>query len=88
MSQTQKVWNHLLKCKFITVRKMSVKPFYINAPHAVIRDLRKKYGANMILDEWVTKTRKVYNGKGKEERVTLRFKKYFLNKMEDFGCTI
>ena len=43
MSQAEKVWAHLLKCKFITVRKMTVKPFYINAPHGVIRDLRKKY---------------------------------------------
>ena len=50
--------------------------------------LREKYGVNMILDEWITKTRKEYNGKGKEEKVTIRYKKYFLNKLEDLGCTI
>jgi hypothetical protein len=82
MSQAKKVWEYLLKCGFITARKMAVHPFYINAPHSVIRDLRKKYGAEMILDEWVTKTRKVYYGNGKEEKVTIRFKKYFLAKME------
>ena len=82
MSQAEKVWEHLLKCGFITTRKMAVHPFYINAPHSVIRDLRKKYGAEMILDEWIKKTRKEYNGNGKEEKVTIRFKKYFLAKIE------
>ena len=88
MSQAKKVWDHLLKHGSITARKMAERPFYINAPHSVIRDLREKYGASMILDEWITKTRKEYNGKGKEEKITIRYKKYFLNKVEDLGCTI
>ena len=82
MSQAKKVWEHLLEYGFITARRMAVHPFYINAPHSVIRDLRKKYGAEMILDEWIKKTRKEFNGNGKEEKVTIRFKKYFLAKME------
>ena len=66
----------------ITARKMAERPFFINAPHSIIRDLREKYGANMILDEWITKTRKEYDGEGKEVKVTARYKKYFLTKME------
>ena len=49
MSQAKKVWEHLLKHGSITARKMAERPFYINAPHGIIRDLREKYGANMIL---------------------------------------
>ena len=60
----------------------------ISAPHAVIRDIRdseylkKKYGIEDITDEWRTHTRKEYNGKGNEIKVTARYKAYFVKKLE------
>lgn len=84
-TQQTKVWEHLQKNGYITGRQMAEAPFYINASHAVIRDLRAKYGADTILDEWITKTRKEYDGNGKEHKVTIRYKKYFLSKMEGLG---
>lgn len=60
----------------------------ISAPHSVIRDIRdseylkKKYGIESITDEWRTSMRKEYDGEGKEVKVTVRYKQYFLKKLE------
>ncbi len=77
MTQQDRVLKYMQKNGSITSLEMFDK-FYIVAPHGIIRDLRKKY---TILDEWVTKTRKEYDGEGKEKKVTIKYKRYFLDKL-------
>lgn len=73
------VLNHLETKGKITTRQMEVHPFYINCPYRIIDDLRDRYGLS-ILDEYITKTKKVSIG-GKVQKVTDRYKKYYLEKM-------
>lgn len=80
MTQSDKVWKHLNKYGTITSLEMFTN-YYICCPHAIIRYLRKIYGNDSIKDTWIQKTRKEYNAKGKEETVTVRYKKYFLDKV-------
>jgi hypothetical protein len=44
--------------------------------------LKTKYGIEDITDEWRTTYRKEYNSKGKEVKVTIKYKQYFLKKLE------
>lgn len=89
MSQQERVINYL-KIKGdegISTLDMSQR-LYISSPHAVIRDIRKnymlktKYGIEDITDEWRTTYRKEYNSKGEEVKVTIKYKQYFLKKLE------
>ena len=82
-SQNKKVWDYLQKHNKITAYEMFDK-FNICHPPSRIRDLRRKYGYDTISDRWITKTRKEYDGEGKEQKVTVRYKEYFLQKMESF----
>lgn len=81
MSKNERVWQYLKAKGSITNLEIQ-KIFHSTCPHSIIRDLRKKYGYATISDKWVTKMRKEYNGSGKEVKVTIRFKEYFLKKME------
>ena len=81
MTQERRVLEHLQKHGSITSLDMFEK-FYICSPQAVIRNLRKKFGYDYINDLWVTKTRKERTTEGKERKVSIRYKQYFLAKME------
>ena len=81
MTQERRVLEHLQKHGSITSLDMFEK-FYICSPQAVIRNLRKKFGYDYISDLWVTKTRKERTTEGKERNVSIRYKQYFLAKME------
>lgn len=81
MSQHNKVWQHLLKYGSITSLEMFNR-YYICCPHAIIRDLRKLH-PEVIKDIWVDRTRIERNEggnnkKGKEKKVSIRYKMYFL----------
>lgn len=54
---------------------------HIGYPLAKIRDLRKQYGYETILDRWIIKT-KTETKNGKKYKVTQRYKQYFLNKLD------
>lgn len=79
-TQNQKVWDYLNKNGSITALEMFVN-FSICHPPARIRDLRKQYGYDVIKDEWITKKKKEIDDKGKEMMVTIRYKRYFLDKL-------
>ena len=81
MTQEQRVWEKLNKDGSITaIEVMNVAR--TTCPHGVIRNLRERYGYNTITDAWESKTKKEYTGGGKEQKVTIRYKRYFLNKLE------
>ncbi|MCM1339405.1 MAG: helix-turn-helix domain-containing protein [Muribaculaceae bacterium] len=80
MTQHRKVWNHLLKHGSITSLEMFNK-YFICCPHAIIRDLRKKY-PDSIKDIWVDRTRIERDENGKERKVSIRYKMYFLQQTE------
>ena len=89
MSQAERVINFLkIRDKEGASALDMSRTLCISAPHAVIRDIRdseylkKKYGIEDILDEWRTSTRKEYDGKGKEVKITARYKAYFVKKLE------
>ena len=81
MNRNERVWQYLNDRGSITNYEIQNR-FYSTCPHSIIRDLRKKYGYETISDRWITKMRKEYNGEGKEIKVTMRYKEYFLKKME------
>ena len=89
MSQQERVINYLKIKGDEGISSLDISQrLYISAPHSVIRDIRKndmlktKYGIEDITDEWRTTYRKEYNDKGKEVKVTIKYKQYFLKKME------
>ena len=89
MSQAERVINFLkIRDKEGASALDMSRTLCISAPHSVIRDIRdseylkKKYGIEDILDEWRTSTRKEYDGKGKEVKITARYKAYFVKKLE------
>ena len=89
MSQQERVINFLKIRDTEGASALDIsRTLYISAPHAVIRDIRdsemlkKKYGIESITDEWRTGVRKEYNGEGKEVKVTVKYKQYFLKKLE------
>jgi hypothetical protein len=53
-------------------------------PHDIIRKIRNKYGAGIILHEDIWKKKKVKID-GKEVNHSCWFRRYFLNKMEGLG---
>lgn len=79
-TQETRVLEHLQKHGSITSLEMFEK-FYICCPQGVIRNIRNKYGSDYIEDLWVTKTRKEQTEQGKERKVSIRYKQYFLKKL-------
>lgn len=76
MNKVEEVEKLLIKYGSITSLEI-MQTVYSMCPHSIIRDLREKYGADAITDEWQTKTRvKGYTDKGKELKETIRYKKY------------
>ena len=83
-SKLNLVLNHLQSKGDITTREMEVRPFYINCPYRIIDDLRDRYGIS-ILDEYITKTKRVKID-GKFQKVTDRYKRYFLEKLDGLSA--
>ena len=81
MTHESDIFNHLLKFGSITSLEIANR-YYITAPHGVIRDLRKRLGYDAITDEWQTKKKVVVQNNGKLKEVTVRYKRYFLQKFE------
>ncbi|MDD3236832.1 MAG: hypothetical protein PHV37_01885 [Candidatus Gastranaerophilales bacterium] len=77
-TKTAMVLNHLRDKGEITVREMTQPPFYLNCPYRIIADLRDVYGIK-IFDEYIEKSNKVEIA-GKIQKVTTRYKRYFLDK--------
>lgn len=81
MTQEKRVLEHLQKHGSITSLEMFEK-FYICCPQGVIRNIRNKFGYDYVGDLWVTKKRKELTEQGKERTVNIRYKTYFLKKIE------
>lgn len=81
MTQSTKVLNHLQKHGSITSLEMFNK-FCICCPHSIIRNIRNKFGYDYVQDLWVTKKRKEMTKQGKERTVNIRYKTYFLKKLD------
>lgn len=81
MTQEKRVLNHLQKHGSITSLEMFDK-FSICCPHSIIRNIRNKFGYNYIQDLWCYKKRKELTEQGKERTVNVRYKTYFLKKLE------
>jgi hypothetical protein len=75
MNKIEKVEKQLKTNGSITNLEI-IQMTYSICPHAIIRDLRKKYGYSTISDEWQEKTRVLKDEKGNPHRQTIRFKKY------------
>lgn len=89
MSQQERVINFLkIKGDAGASSLEMAQRLYISSMHSVIRDIRdseslkKKYGYETVTDEWRLTYRKEYNGAGKEIKIPVRYKQYFLKKME------
>ncbi len=81
MTQQQRVLNYLKQNGSITSLEM-FDNFYICCPQAVIRDLRKTLGFDAITDIWERKKRTEYKSDGTEKVKTVKYKRYFLKKLE------
>ena len=79
MTHQGRILEHLKKYGSITSLEIANK-YYITAPHGVIRDLRKALGYDAISDVWCNKKKTTVEN-GKEKQVTIRYKRYFLEKM-------
>lgn len=73
MSKTSAVEKELKKNGYITNLDI-IRKYYTTSPHSIIMRIRKKYGYDVILDEW--QSRKVIID-GKKE--TVMWKKYIWN---------
>jgi hypothetical protein len=80
MSYGDRVWAHLQKYGSITAKGIE-NITGTTCPHGVIRDIRKKYGYDIITFVDRLKTKKVIEN-GKEIKITKRYREYFLNKCE------
>lgn len=80
MSYGDRVWAHLQKYGSITAKGIE-NITGTTCPHSVIRDIRKKYGADIITFVDHLKTKKVIEN-GKETKITKRYREYFLKKCE------
>lgn len=74
------VLNALLKREYVTGQDI-IDLTRTNCPHGIIRDLRKRFGVEFILDCNVPFVRIQYNSKGKPFTISDEYKRYFLNKM-------
>lgn len=76
-TQNKRLWAYLLKYGKITAYEMFDK-LNICHPPARIRDLREKYGYDVIVDRWIEKPVKDMKN-GKEITIKQRFKEYFIS---------
>jgi hypothetical protein len=79
MSYGDKVWAHLQKYGSITANGIHSLTG-TTSPHSVIRDIRKKYGYDILTFEDKKKVRKVMEN-GKEIKQTILYREWFLRKM-------
>lgn len=79
MSYGEKVWAHLQKHGSITSKGIEQLTGTV-CPHSVIRDIRKKYGYDILTYEDKTKVKKIIEN-GKEVKQTIRYREWFLNKL-------
>lgn len=80
MSYSNTVYNYLEKNGSVTAKKIE-ELTGTTCSHSVIRDIRKKYGYDIITFVDRLKTKKVIEN-GKEIKITKRYREYFLNKCE------
>jgi hypothetical protein len=74
MNKLAEVEKYLRKYGEITSLEI-MQMFYSTCPHAIIRDLREKFGADSITDEWQNKTN-IIEREGKKIKQTIKWKKY------------
>lgn len=67
----------LIRKKFVTNFEIMLKTKSTN-PQKIIETLRKRFGYNFILDEFIETTKTIYR-KGKPIKSTERYKKYYLD---------
>lgn len=80
MSYGDKVWAHLQKHGSITAKEIS-DITNTTCPHSVIRDIRKKYGYDILTFEDRKKKRKTVEN-GKVVTQTICYREWFLRKIE------
>lgn len=78
MSYADICWNFLQKHGFITAWQIHILT-RCTAPHGVIRDIRKKYGYDILTFKDVKKTN-TYIENGKEKRETKTYRIWYLNR--------
>lgn len=81
MTQQERVLNYLKQNGSITSLEM-FDNFFICCPQSVIRDLRKTLGYDVITDIWERKKRVECKSDGTEKVKTVKYKRYFLKKLE------
>lgn len=81
MTQQERVLNYLKQNGSITSLEMFNK-FFICCPQAVIRDLRKALGYDVITDIWEHKKRVECKSDGTKVTKSIKYKRYFLKKLE------
>lgn len=80
-TQQERVLNYLKQNGSITSLEM-FNNFFICSPQSVIRNLRKSLGYDAITDIWEHKKRVECKSDGTEKTKTIKYKRYFLNKLE------
>lgn len=80
-TQKERVLNYLKQNSSITSLEMFHK-FFICSPQSVIRNLRKSLGYDVITDIWEHKKRVECKSDGTEKTKTIKYKRYFLKKLE------
>lgn len=78
-TKTNKVIKKLKTKQGITVREMVEKPYYLNAPHGIIRNIIK-LGYN-VKSEWVEKRGLVKIKDKIEVKIINRFKRFYIDEV-------
>ena len=84
MSYGDKVWKHLQKHGSITAKGIE-DITGTTCPHDVIRQIRRKYGYDILTFEDKKKTKKVVED-GKQRTVTIQYREWFLKNARVFRC--
>lgn len=79
MSYGDKVWGYLIKYGSITAKGIESLTG-TTCPHSVIRQIRKKYGYDILTFEDKKKVKKVVEN-GKEVKQTICYREWFLAKL-------
>lgn len=80
MSYGEKVWRYLLQHGSITAKGITDLT-NTTCPHSVIRDIRKKYGEDILTFEDKKKKRRTVEN-GKVVTQTICYREWFLKKIE------
>lgn len=80
MSYCNTVWNYLQKHGSVTAKKIE-ELTNTTCSHDVIRQIRKKYGYDILTFEDKKKVKKFIEN-GKEVKQTIQYREWFLRKME------